>query len=421
LARPHAAAAESPQLQDQIAETIAKKEGRPVAEVRARLDLQDLLMQSAPRVTDALDARFGGLWFDNDRGGRMQVAVVSRDGRLQGPEVESVRQVLSAAGVEKSVDLVPVAKGWSELIEQQRALGARLDGVLRSGDILTAVDPASNGLVLEVSEALDQEQVSAVKRGAAGASVPVSVRGRSPRALDFGPMVDCGAQGDGLFCDRPMRGGQFMRADFPNGRGCSEGFQVRGNTGGDPFVLTAGHCLAGTAGAPPWTTRRQTNFDPFEIGSRHSWNFGPHDYGIVRVAAGSFWQGPPAPAGRLFVDGTAETTQNERYPINDSKTPAVGQAICLTSGIKLPANNRWTDCGTVTQGPVSVTYVDGTTVTGMYRSDACGTPGSSGGPYYKDNHAFGIQSGGPVDGSCGTIFEDAPEALSNSNVHLVSP
>jgi hypothetical protein len=354
------------------------------------------------------------------------VGVTSNTKEPSGAEVDAASRILSDANARSDAQFVSVEDPWATLVRAQEVLGARVAAVVRADGFTTSIDAPSNGLIVETSDELKADEVDAVRSSADAAAVRVTIRVSGRESLALTPFVDCGPLGNGLFCDRPMRGGQFMRADFPNGPGCTEGFQVRGNSGNNPFVLTAGHCLQAPDGdSGPWTTRRQTGFDPFEIGSRHSSIYGPYDYGIVRVAPGSFWEGPPAPAGHVFVDGKpGETTQDEFYAINDAKSPTQGQAICLSSGIQIPQVGYWTDCGTVTAGPVNRTSQnhDGslTSLTGVWDSNACTTPGSSGGPLYKDHHAYGLTHGG-FESPCLTVFQNVQQALTNSNVHLVAP
>jgi hypothetical protein len=67
---------------------------------------------------------------------------------------------------------------------------------------------------------------------------------------------------------------------------------------------------------------------------------------------------------------------------------------------------------------VTVTYTDGSTVRHLGQTNMCSLEGSSGGPYYKSNLAYGIHSGGS---GCTTFYQSALRAEAAMNVDIVHP
>ncbi|MBO2448211.1 S1 family peptidase [Actinomadura barringtoniae] len=156
---------------------------------------------------------------------------------------------------------------------------------------------------------------------------------------------------------------------------CTLGFNVFDGFGRHYFI-TAGHC---THAASDWyadsglTSRLGTN-------AGHPNVFGPGgDYGIVEYDTAQIHAyGTVADSGKFITtSGDAVVGLSIRHD---------GSTTHLRGGHVVSLNK-------------TVTYGDGTTVTGLIETDACSEPGDSGGPLYDGGSiALGILSGG--NGSC---------------------
>ncbi len=164
---------------------------------------------------------------------------------------------------------------------------------------------------------------------------------------------------------------------------CSAGVNVRG--GSTYYFVTAGHC---TEAMPTWYTSSALTT---EIGPTTGTSFPGDDFGVVRYANPAVPH--PGTIGTVDVTGTA--------------TAYVGQSVCrrgATTGVR---------CGTVTALNATVNYGDGSTVSGLIRTNICAEPGDSGGPLYAGDKVLGILSGG--SGNCATggttYYQPIQEAL----------
>ncbi|MEU0945312.1 S1 family peptidase [Streptomyces canus] len=151
---------------------------------------------------------------------------------------------------------------------------------------------------------------------------------------------------------------------------CSAGVNVRG--GSSYYFVTAGHC---TETLPTWYTSSALTTT---IGPTTGTSFPGDDFGVVRYANAAVPH--PGTIGTVDVTGTA--------------TAYVGQSVCrrgATTGVR---------CGVVTALNATVNYGNGSTVSGLIRTNICAEPGDSGGPLYAGDKVVGILSGG--SGNCTT-------------------
>jgi streptogrisin B len=151
---------------------------------------------------------------------------------------------------------------------------------------------------------------------------------------------------------------------------CSAGVNVRG--GSAYYFVTAGHC---TETMPTWYT---SSARTTTIGPTTGTSFPGNDFGVVRYSNPDVPH--PGTVGAVDVTGTA--------------TAYVGQSVCrrgATTGVR---------CGVVTGLNATVNYGDGSTVSGLIRTNICAEPGDSGGPLYAGDKVIGILSGG--SGNCTT-------------------
>jgi streptogrisin C len=176
-----------------------------------------------------------------------------------------------------------------------------------------------------------------------------------------------------------------------SGSRCSLGFNAR-NTAGVVYVLTAGHC---TRVSPTWSGSAGL------IGSVIHSSFPSNDFGRIQLSS-SAW----VPTSKIL--GGASVLGRTVAP--------VGTTVCRsgsTTGYR---------CGTVQAINTSVCYAQGC-VYQVTRTNACGEPGDSGGPFVSSSRqAQGLLSGG--SGSCATggttFFQPVNEVLSVYGLTLVT-
>ncbi len=142
-------------------------------------------------------------------------------------------------------------------------------------------------------------------------------------------------------CQPPTRGG----VDIGNTRVCTLGFNVRSNSDGKPYILTAGHCLHDEGGAGATIKGFTPSGGSYTIGVVHNWfSTSTRDDGLVSVTNGASFGG-----NYLFVAvsiGPYPTTRNETYDLapNASTSGAlVGHYICKSGA------NGGTGCGVLQQ------------------------------------------------------------------------
>jgi hypothetical protein len=300
-------------------------------------------------------------------------------------------------------DLVRVAATHTQLAAEQDKLNTALADALQAGEVATAIDPTTNAVVVRVTTDLPAATRTSIEQTVSETSPDARVEGSDDVQASFGTCV--ARSGDNaLFCGNPFRGAVTIGAGTLV---CSAGFVTLSNSDGKPYVLTAGHCLQ-DGGTSTWASR-DASLVLHDIGARHSYTLGSGgDYGILTMST-TYWSTSPY----VVYDGAS--TYNETYHIYDAGTSYVGMPICA-SGSRLLGNGHYTDCAYVTALDVTIN-VGGIVVQHLGEADACnGINGDSGGPYYKNGHAYGLFSA--FSSACNTYYQGASGALNGSNVHL---
>lgn len=398
-----AARAEDPQTQRDMATSYAGKLGLSVDQAQGRIERQDRLVHVADKVREALGDAYAGIWFDNTDDGRMKIGIAAAASAADPNLVQGVQAILAANGAKGEADLVRVAATQSELAAEHEKVDAALAEELQAGKAMTSVDPETNAVTVEIGSSLPDSERASIAAAARDAAPDVAVKGSPDVQGKFQTCVRRGGD-NALFCGNPFRGGVTIGTSAGY---CTAGFVTFGNSGGSPWLLTAGHCLR-DGGTGAWSSR-DASLTLHDLGTRHSWTVGAGgDYGLVGFST-AFWNTSPY----VVYDGAS--TWNETYHIFDAGTSYVGMPICAT-GSRLLGNGHYTDCGSVTQLDVTGS-AGGMLVPHLGRANLCvNLGGNSGGPFYKDGHAYGLFSIG-VSG-CDELYQGAVGALNGSNVHL---
>lgn len=365
-------------------------------EAQRRVAMQDRLAE----LVDVIHERFGenlaGTWFDANNGGRLAIAIGGPGSALKESAVASIRALVAGAGAVNEVNLTSRADTLDVLKRGQRELNVQLATLLAQGKIATDLQLPENAVRILEARGLSTADQASVRAAVLSSEVRVEVRQTPDTSLEAAPAACTGKGGSNpgyLYCGLPLRGG--VNIDSPSST-CTLGFNVQSSTG-SPFILTAGHCLAGNSGT--WSTSNAPGTF-HSVGNRVDWRFGATgDFGLVRVNSDSHWYQAP-PAGIVFVDyspysapGDPATSHDPFYPIRRASYSSEGQVLCLTSGRRM-SDGRYTDCSLVKDLNRSVTYTGGVTVNGLGVLGAnASVHGSSGGPVYKAGSGYGLLSG----------------------------
>jgi hypothetical protein len=338
-------------------------------------------------LKEELGDGYAGVWFDNEAG-EFVVPVTGSASR------SAVARQLAAASLADRARTVPVQSTWGELTAAQRRVDHGLDDLLSAGKIQTYVDPRSNSVVVREARGLDASERAAVRQAAAGQGVEVEVEPTDATSLRI-ELEACKAAPHSV-CDRPIRGGmRIQQAGTPlaSEAGCTAGFKATGDTFGNRFILTAGHCYA--HGPHEWTS-----YTPDEAKRYLGWvqaaNYPGQDNAAIN-ANGTYWDTPWGP------NVIANWGTNQESPINYEGYSYLGQGnVCHIGSLSGKS------CGSVVEMNVTSSTQYGTVINGLTKFQViCGNGGDSGGPVFTGDVALGIYTGSdPLGGpneSCNKV------------------
>lgn len=334
-----AMAADEPEQRENGAAGIADALGRDLGlspqEVKAQGALQKKALALDTKLQRSLGATYAGAYYDLD-GGKLVVNVTDKAAKraatAKGAKAVVVQHSLREldgikAALDKAAGIGDEAAGGGAVGGERTRAATRDIGVSA-----WSVDPVTNSVLISVTK----EEAPAGKKLATryGDAVTVELIDAAPQTAAY---VD---GGDGI-----------------NGNSCSAGFNLRNNSTGVRYLLTAGHCVSG---GQTVTGSNGTTFGT----TLESW-FPSFDDALIRTTNTSGWtQGP-------WVD---TNPSNGGVVVTTGYTDALVGTVVCKSGI----TTKWT-CGRITAKDQTVTYTGGRTVYGLTRHDACVEPGDSGG------------------------------------------
>lgn len=406
------APADAAEEKDPLAvEEYAKSYGVADAVAESRLELQ----AKAAGIANALEARLGdayaGVWFDNSNG-QFVVPLISEK------DAPAVAKQFAEYGLdEKSYRTTLAASTLAELEEAQLRIDGVIEGLFEDGRARSGIDTSINAVVVEVASPR-AEELAALR--AQEAAEPSRVKIVVSDAKRFGDEagVCTWSNEPRRACDPPFHGGVEIFAPIkpPEYLLCTSGFAATGNTFGNSFVITAGHCLARDSG--PWAAQTSNGYQN-ELGYQEGFYYGNEeaDAGLIRVLNSNWWVknwgwrgnivfwGPPANPPEII---------NPSSPITGSASSVVGEYVCHSG-------RTWgSSCGTVKQLNAKTSYENGKVLLShMTKVEGdCGTEGDSGGPVFNGYYAVGIWSGGQL-GSC-TVhwYTEVTEVEQRYGVHV---
>jgi hypothetical protein len=333
-----------------------------------------------------LGRRYVGAWFDNARR-RWDIAIRSGAG-LAGVRAQLAARRLTRSRIER------VAAGSSSPDDAIGQLQQQLATYLAAGAITLGEGQGARVIVSMADDlpSQDQEHVRAVV-DAIGVAATVAV---VPRAEVHPSPAAC----SDTFCDPPLVAGVKYAHD--DGSSCTTGFAVHSPVDPAPFILTAGHCIR--TGLSVWTCSVTGGVVCSTFGVDYSGYYGGGDGGLIKVT------NPSWPTYAAWYN-----YPSQELPVLGSESAAIGEFLCHTGTVTR------TTCGTVSAKNVSVTYSDGTALSGMTRVDgSCINAGDSGGPFINPNTgiAAGITSGGVFGCSTVVYYEEVQRALQLLGVQL---
>jgi streptogrisin C len=398
---------------------LRKTYGVSEQEALRRLRLQATAQTLETALRREAPGSYAGMWIDQEHGGRLVVAA---------------KTPAQVAPLAKGASVVRVKYSLAELTAARQRLAAELgdgpDSVLQP-----RVSEATNQVVVWRRDWLVTEGVktfaaqtgSALDRAVAASGGMVVVRSLpKPNQLTTKDDVH---QCHPLYCTGygAMRGGIRLDLQRDDGTwgGCTSGFNVRAKGGtyaGQPFVLTAGHCVASARHTHQDTAYHQGNLVLREQDGLALNNF-PYDFAILPYANQA--------AQQQWLTGTREHNLVLAWCRNggldsDADTPCVDGdrnddgRVHITSTMRAEdVHNGFIVCATGS-GASSVDYTDvvdsgagagyrpGTRcgrVTGQSNgaidTDLCARAGDSGGPLFSEitNAGIGILEGNTQDRS----------------------
>jgi hypothetical protein len=385
--------------------SLASDLGLSIAEAEKRNDWQQRALQLDAALRQSMADSFAGVWIDEDHGGRVQIGVAG-----QAPLPAQARQDIATLGLQDVADVVRVTFSWNDLLVMSPLLSQQLKAANRGSDVqlIPFFEPQYNRVALYVPQAgMTAAQQDVVAQARARFSDRV-------RLVDYPGRINhtrCALIGT-YDCDAPLRGGVSMYINTSTFQ-CSTGFNVRSNSDGKWYVMTAAHC--GGVGTEFWAYQPDKAVFS-KIGAMHSRGDPSlfNDYGIVTInnpaALPAGWSPRPwvyvkASTGR---GGVAGTTTDYDYTISGTGGSGVGNRVCAITA------RTGTSCGRI----LATGFPD----PGDYAvADYCVLGGDSGGGMVNAHLALGINVGYIGSNNCGqSVYVGITEAQQSLHVHVAT-
>jgi Repeat of unknown function (DUF346) len=341
----------------------------PAAQAEQTLETQERGAGISEALQQHLGTRYAGVWFDNESG-EFVVPTVAGANRAV------VTAGLSAEKLNGNSRTVSVESTWAELEAAQARLNAALNEPLKQGLVQTALNPETNAVVVREAKGLDARLGAQIKQLAALQGVHVEVQPTESPSLHL-TLQSCKYLPS--ICDAPMRGGVDIQPSGTPccGAHCTAGFKGIGDTYGNRFVITAGHCYAREGGQ--WLSFT-SNSQPHYLGAVQAATFPVHDYAAIN-ASGNYWDTSSWP------NTVVNWGVNQEYPITTESSSYVGEYVCHIGA------QSGKSCGTVSALHHTSTDEYGELIYNLTEFGVvCGIGGDSGGPVFAGNTALGIMS-----------------------------
>jgi hypothetical protein len=372
--------------QQVAAELYAREQGVSLERARAILAMQARAAGLQETLRNALGSSFGEVWFDNKA---TQVVVDIGPGASQ----SAAQSVLGQFGLsdESRVEQKP----WNEadLSDEVALLTARLSAYIRAGEAQVGI-AANEEVQVSIAGGVSSANQVAIERAATNPQVAESsggaAEGTSPNVVT--PVVRISGQpsfNGGPAWASPGDGGPPLIAGMYYANvdtSCTLGFEVSSPESGNPYYLTAGHCI--DAGVRDLACLGAGNTDCSYYGSDIGGFVGSGgDAGVVEDTSSS-WPGYPA-----FIDWDC---CGDTLPVYGVTSAVANEFVCHTGYASAAYGEPGTSCGEVKEVGIKFYYKapwdTWVTLDKVLGSGLCGYHGDSGGPVFSpvDAYALGV-------------------------------
>jgi hypothetical protein len=346
------------------------------------------------RLEKALGVSFAGVWFEPGRG-KFCIGVVS------GASRRVAERVVAQAGLAGVVSYVSVRSTRTELIDTQGEWNAKL-AHLGGGQFSTGLTPSDNAVFVTLSSSVPGRERALLEREAAGSRVKVLIAVVSPEVLEVRPRnSQCEFIREEAYCTKPIAAGVLitpLNTRKPTKHYCTAGpLAILANPATlaaelETFLITAGHC---TEAANEWFTSTHPAPGVTEkIGSvvLSLWDlFG--DYGDIEV--GSNWLQAGVTPALAQVTNYQDNGLREARSVIGEAASTQGASVCRQGA------TSFEQCGTINAESI-LDFYSNHDVDSLVRTNSCGEPGDSGGPYTtlaegNSVRILGTEVSGPED------------------------
>jgi hypothetical protein len=344
--------------------------GVSAPEAEANLEVQEQGTGIVEALERAEGDHYAGVWFDNGAG-EFVVPVTANTTR------KSVVDALQDTDLEGDFRTKPVQFSWEELERGQERVDETLLSLIEGGLVQTSLDPRSNAVVITEAEETNSAEQAQIQDAAATENVTVDIRQAATR-LDA--ITQACATTSPRACGRPLRGGVSLTPTCANcsflvGE-CSAGFKALGNSTGDRYVLTAGHCGAAYT---QWGSE-DAGGTWHSIGNVAGYVFPAHDWAKIKATGSAYWDSTPWPTE------VAHYWEDQERLISAEAASYLGEYVCHSG------NASGTSCGNVGEVSHTISVEEGLIYNETEFNDICSRGGDSGGPVFAGNTAIGLYS-----------------------------
>ena len=360
-------------------------------------------------LKQTMGSQYAGVWFDNESG---EFVI----GLLPGVERETVSLALTDMNLEEDFRTTAATASWEDLEATQKLVSNAAKDLSHEGLVRTSLDPRTNAVIIH--EAVDTKQSDEARLQSLAGDINVERRPTNKQRFNEVEIRSCKTFKPRR-CDLPLRGGVEIGALYSSGGGgytyyggkCSAGFKAIGNTNGNRFILTAGHCPYLNP-ADEWGSEF-FNEDVHSIGKVENFTFGPTGDWAKIKANGSAWDTPSWPSE------VAHYWADQDYPISYEAWTYLGEYVCFSG------NKSGTSCGNVASVHQEGLF-DTLTKTFLPPLNEvpgiCNEGGDSGGPFFSfsSNTGLGLLSAGEGTGCANAIayYVELVEATSALGVSV---
>jgi hypothetical protein len=346
----------------------------------------------------ALGKRYAGVWFDN-KTGEFIIPTLPNANRA------AISSQVADDGLIDNYHTVPAVSSWEELEAAQTRINQFLQNQIKARLVLTSLDPHANAVVIRKTNAMSKAEEVQLQLLATSEHAVVQVRPQTePLSFELRACKTTSPRA----CGRPLRGGVSLtpepKAGLADTGECSAAFKAIGNTYGNRYMLTAGHCAAKF---PERWASEDASGNPRTIGPVEEYRFPGGDWAKIKANGSAYWDVSPWPSE------VAHYWEDQERPINFEAWSYVGEYVCISG------TRSGTSCGSVFSLDVTGESGQGNVYHQTEFGPVCIKNGDSGGSVFAGNTALGIFSGSDVTGCTAIgVYSEIVEATSAMGVSV---